>query len=149
MQGLRDRFLLAPVVLNLALQRNDGLQLRCAHIGRWRLSMRLVSDRASVTASTHAALLRKAGCDQLACNHWSAASEARCYGGDRLLTNFCYPRERHQMILRLLHPVRDWRVVPGLFSGFNPPHSVSRLRAAAEQRHWPRWRGDSVLAGHF
>jgi len=91
----------------------------------------------------------KAGCDQLAFNYWSAASEARCYGGDRLLTNFCYPRERHQMILRLLHPVRDWRVVPGLFSGFDPPHSVSRLRAAAEQRHWPRWRGDSVLAGHF
>src|SRR5262249_11943240 len=31
----------------------------------------------------------KAGRYQLAFNHWSAASEARCYGGDRLLTNFC------------------------------------------------------------
>jgi len=33
--------------------------------------------------------LVKARCYQLAFNHWSAASKARCYGGDRLLTNFC------------------------------------------------------------
>jgi hypothetical protein len=46
----------------------------------------------------------KAGFYQLAFNHWSAASEARCYGGDRLLTNFCYPRERQRKSSRLFHP---------------------------------------------
>ena len=35
--------------------------LRRAHIGRWLLSVRLVSDVVSVIASTHAALLRKSG----------------------------------------------------------------------------------------
>jgi hypothetical protein len=33
--------------------------------------------------------LVKARCYQLAFNHWSAASKARCHGSDSLLTNFC------------------------------------------------------------
>src|SRR5262249_17618906 len=69
----------------------------------------------------------KAGCDQLAFNYWTAASEACCYGGDRLLTNFCYPRERQRkcpcvLALDLRDSVLHWRVVPGLLVGFDPPH---------------------------
>jgi hypothetical protein len=85
----------------------------------------------------------KAGCDQLAFNYWSAASEARCYGGDRLLTNFCYPRERQCKCPCVFHAdLRDsvlhWRVVPGLFLGFDPLHSVSRLRREKALSVWHR-----------
>ena len=38
----------------------------------------------------------KAGRNQLTFDQRSSATEACCYGGDRLLTNFCYPRERQR-----------------------------------------------------
>ena len=75
----------------------------------------------------------------MAFNHWSAASEARCYGGDRLLTNFCYPRERQRKCPCLFHPdlrdsVLDWRVVPRPLLGFDPPNFgiEVNIRGAAE-----------------
>jgi hypothetical protein len=58
------------------------LQLRYAHIGRWRLPMRLVSDRASLTASTHAGFV-KARCRRergLAATAGSGRVAARCMG---------------------------------------------------------------------
>src|SRR5262245_24940653 len=80
----------------------------------------------------------KAGCDQLAFNYWAAASEARCYRGDRLLTNFCYPRERQCKCPCVFHPdlrdsVLNWRVVPNLFLGSDPPNSASTLRSSCLQ----------------
>jgi hypothetical protein len=46
----------------------------------------------------------KPGCYQLAFNYWSTASEARRYGGDRVLTHFCYPRERQRKCPRCFTP---------------------------------------------
>ena len=54
--------------------------------------------------------------------YWTAASKARCYGGDRLLTNFYYPRERQCKYPCVFHAdlrdsVGDWRVTRAIFLG--------------------------------
>jgi hypothetical protein len=71
----------------------------------------------------------------LAFNYWPAASETRRYGGDRLLTNFCYPRERQRKCPCVFHPglcdsVLDWRVGPRLFTAFDPPNFPQAVQSS-------------------
>src|SRR5262249_14089478 len=49
----------------------------------------------------------KAGCYQLTLNHWPAASKARCYGGDSLVTAFSFLRECPRNLPARSPAVRD------------------------------------------